>query len=81
MRSNKEIEHFRVTPAKGRAISDGSRIDPAFANATVAESCHLTVWNPRLLHLRARGFASLTFSACPVRAGSDCVIGLFRLGS
>jgi hypothetical protein len=26
----------------------------------VAESCHLTVWNPRLLHLRARGFAPLT---------------------
>jgi hypothetical protein len=49
-----------VTPAKGRAISDGSRIDPAFANATVAEICHLTVWNPRLLHLRARGFASVT---------------------
>jgi hypothetical protein len=28
----------------------------------VAESCHLTVWNPRLLLLRARGFAPLTFN-------------------
>jgi hypothetical protein len=28
----------------------------------VAESCHLTVWNPRLPHLRARGFAPLKFS-------------------
>jgi hypothetical protein len=26
----------------------------------VAESCHLTIWNPRLLRLRARGFAPLT---------------------
>jgi hypothetical protein len=49
-----------VRGAKPRAISDGPRIDPAFTNATVAESCHLTVWNPRLLHLRARGFAPLT---------------------
>jgi hypothetical protein len=36
----------------------------------VAESCHLTVWNPRLLHLRARGFAPLTFSAYAVTARS-----------
>jgi hypothetical protein len=54
------VQAENVTPAKGRAISDGSRIDPAFTNATVVESCHLTVWNPGLLHLRARGFASLT---------------------
>jgi hypothetical protein len=27
----------------------------------VAESCHLTVWNPRLLHLRARGLPHLHF--------------------
>jgi hypothetical protein len=49
MRLYKEIAHFRVRGAKPRAISDGPRIDPAFTNATVAESCHLTVWNPRLL--------------------------------
>jgi hypothetical protein len=53
--------------AKPWAISDGPRIDPDFANATVAENCHLTIWNPRLLRLRARGFAPLTFSACTVR--------------
>jgi hypothetical protein len=29
---------------------DGPRIDPAFANAQVAENSHLTVWNPRFLH-------------------------------
>jgi hypothetical protein len=49
-----------VRRAKPRAIPDGQRIDPAFANATVAENCHLTIWNPRLLRLRARGFAPLT---------------------
>jgi hypothetical protein len=49
-----------VRGEKPRAISDGQRIDPAFANATVAENCHLTIWNPRLLRLRARGFAPLT---------------------
>jgi uncharacterized membrane protein YdjX (TVP38/TMEM64 family) len=61
MRSNKKIEHFRARGVKPRAISDRPRIDPAFTNATVAENCHLTVWNPRLLHLRARGFARLHF--------------------
>jgi hypothetical protein len=49
-----------VREAKSRAISDGLWIDPAIADATVAEIRHLIMWYIGLLHLRARGFAPFT---------------------